>query len=87
MVMKRFLLVLAVVAAGACNKPTADECRQAITNMETLLDEGAAKNFDVEGEVRRCRGGSTKEAVTCAIKAKSKADLDACSFRAPKSAK
>jgi len=85
--MKRFLVVLAIVAAGACNKPTAEECRQAITNMETLLDEGAAKNFDVEGEVRRCRGGSSKEAVTCAIKAKSKADLDACAFRATKSTK
>jgi hypothetical protein len=87
MVMKRFLLVLAVLASGACNKPTADECREAIVNMESLLDEGAAKNFDIEGEIRRCRGGSTKDAVTCAAKAKTKAELDACSFRAVKSAK
>lgn len=85
--MKRFLLVLAVIAGGACNKPTADECREAIVNMESLLDEGAAKNFDIEGEIRRCRGGSTKDAVACAAKAKTKAELDACSFRTVKSTK
>lgn len=85
--MKRFLLVLAVAGAGACNKPSADECRQAIVNMETLLDSGAANDVDIEGEIRRCRGGSTKEAVACAIKAKSRAELDACAFRARKNAK
>lgn len=85
--MKRFLLVLAVAGAGACNKPSADECRQAIANMGALLDSGAAKNFDIEGEIRRCRGGSTKDAVACAIKARSRAELDACAFRAPRSAK
>src|SRR5262249_10956297 len=73
MVMKRFLLVLAALTplgAGACNKPTPDDCRKAITNMERLLGtEAAARNADNEGEVRRCRGGSTKEAVACAIKA------------------
>jgi len=47
---------LAVSGALGCNKPTADECRQAITNMEKLLGtEAAARNTDNEGEVRRCR--------------------------------
>ena len=85
--MKRFLFVLAIAGAGACNKPSAEECHQAIVNMEALLDQGAAKNADIEGEVRRCRGGSTKEAVACAIKAKSKDELDACAFRKTKSTK
>jgi hypothetical protein len=90
MVMKRFVVtivaVLAVVAAAACNKPTADECRQAIINMEKLLGtEQAARNADNEGEVRRCRGGSSKEAVDCAIKAKTLDELKACAFMAPKS--
>lgn len=83
--MKRFLLILAVAGAGACNKPTADECRAAIVNMQSILSEGATSTtFDVESEVRRCRGGSTQEAVTCAIKAKSQADLEACHFRGAK---
>jgi len=79
---------LAVSGALGCNKPTADECRQAITNMEKLLGtEAAARNTDNEGEVRRCRGGSNKAAVTCAIKATSVAELNACAFRSPKGAK
>ncbi|HEX3757793.1 MAG TPA: hypothetical protein VHW23_03765 [Kofleriaceae bacterium] len=82
--MKRFLLVLAAIAplgAGGCNKPTSDECRQAITHMEELLGtEATARNADVEGEVRRCRGGSSKAAVTCAIGAKTPEDLKGCAF-------
>jgi hypothetical protein len=88
MVMKRFAPVLAVLASlalGACNKPTPEECRAAILNMEKLLGtEAAARNVDNEGEIRRCRGGSSKEAVTCAAKAATLEDLKACAFMAPK---
>ena len=87
--MKRFLLALAVVAAagaGACNKPTPDDCRQAIANMEKLLGtDSVVRATDNDGEVRRCRGGSSKEAVDCAIKAKSLEELKACAFMSPKS--
>ena len=84
--MKRFALVLAVLASlGACNKPTPEECRAAILNMEKLLGtEAAARNVDNEGEIRRCRGGSSKEAVTCAGKAATLEDLKACAFMTPK---
>jgi hypothetical protein len=88
MVMKRFAPVLAVLASlalGACNKPTPEECRAAILNMEKLLGtEAAARNVDNEGEIRRCRGGSSKEAVTCAAKAATLEDLKACTFMTPK---
>jgi hypothetical protein len=88
MVMKRFLLVFAALAplgAGACNKPTQDDCRQAIANMERLLGtEASSRNADNEGEVRRCRGGSTKDAVACAIKATTVEELKACKFRGAK---
>jgi len=78
--MKRFLLVLAAVAGG-CNKPTPEDCRQAITHMEALLGtEAAGRNADIEGEVRRCRGGSKKEAVACAISARTLDELNACAF-------
>lgn len=91
--MKRFVLVLAALAApvlaasgAGCNKPTPDDCRKAIDNMEKLLGtDAAARNIDNEGEVRRCRGGSSKEAVTCAIKASSIEELKACAFMSPKS--
>src|SRR5262249_47264630 len=88
MVMKRFLLVLAALAplgAGACNKPTPDDCRKAISNMERVLGtEAAARNTGNEREVRRCRGGSTKEAVACAIKATTTEELKACAFMGSK---
>lgn len=80
--MKRFLLVLATFAplgAGACNKPNPEDCRKAIANMERLLGtEAAARSADNDGEVRRCRGGSTKENVACAIKATTVEELQAC---------
>jgi hypothetical protein len=84
MVMKRFLLVVVAVAGiGACNKPTADDCRQAIKHMQELLGtDTAARNTDNEAEVRLCKGGSSREAVACAIKASTLEDLKACDFMA-----
>jgi hypothetical protein len=89
MVMKRFLLVAAVmVSASACNKPALDDCRRAISNMQKLLGTDiAGKNSDIEGDVRRCKGGSSQEAVACAIKASSLAELKACDFMGTKSNK
>jgi hypothetical protein len=88
MVMKRFLFILVALAplgAGACNKPTPEDCRKAITNMEHLLGtEAASRNTDNDSEVRRCRGGSTKENVACAIKATTVEELHACGFRGSK---
>ena len=75
----------AVVGLGACNKPEADDCRSAIANMQKLLGtDTSAKNVDSEGEVRRCKGGSTREAVACAIKATTLDELRACKFMGTK---
>jgi len=89
MVMKRFLLIaIAMVSAGGCDKPTADECRQAITNMMTLEHTDTnSRTFDIEGEVRRCKGGSRKATVACATKATTLDELNACDFRKAKSPK
>jgi hypothetical protein len=92
MVMKRFLfIVVAILGAGgasACEKPSADDCRRAINNMLQLMHtDNTAKDSDIESEVRRCKGGSSKEAVACAIKAQSQEELKACNFWGAKSAK
>jgi len=78
--------VLAVLTSSACKgKPTDAECRAAISNMEKVLGtEALSRNTDTEGEVRRCRGGSSKAAVTCAAKAATLEDLKACAFMTPK---
>jgi len=88
MVMKRFLFVATLLGGSmiaGCNKPTPDECRAAITKMEKLLGtEASARLVDNEGEIRRCRGGSTKESVTCAANANTLEELKACAFMSPK---
>jgi hypothetical protein len=91
MVMKRFLLSVVAVAglasAGACDKPTGDDCRSAITNMEKLLGNDPAasgRTSELEGEVRRCKGGSSREAVACANQATTVAALKACDFMTAK---
>jgi hypothetical protein len=77
--------VLGVASLGACNKPELDDCRKAIANMQKLLGtDAAAKNVDNEGEVRRCKGGSSREAVACAIKATTLDELKACEFMGSK---
>jgi hypothetical protein len=78
----------AIGALGGCDKPAADDCRQAIVNMQKLLGtDVAAKNADNESEVRRCKGGSSKDAVACAIKATTLDELKACDFMGAKAKK
>lgn len=86
--MKRFLLVLAALVplgTGACNKPTQDDCRKAVANVERLLGtEATARNTDNDAEVRRCRGGSTEENVACMIRATTVEELHACGVKGSK---
>src|SRR5262249_8967112 len=72
-----------VAGVGACNKPTADDCRTAIANMQRLLGtDGASRDANNEAEVRRCKGGSSRDAVACAAKATTLDELKACEFMA-----
>ncbi len=74
-------LIAALVLGTACSKPSEEDCRKALNNMQVLMGtEYVAKNEDMQGEVRRCRGGSSKKSVDCAIAAKSLGDLRACDF-------
>lgn len=79
--MTRFALAALVVGAvfAGCNKPSKEDCRKAIENMRALM-RTTQLDTDVEGEVRRCNGGSSKEAVACAIKATTLAELRECKF-------
>ncbi len=77
--MTRASLLLAVVLAVGCNKPSKEDCRKAIENMRSLMHTTQVQT-DVEGEVRRCNGGSKKDAVECAIKATTLDELRTCKF-------
>ncbi|MGE5183976.1 MAG: hypothetical protein ACM31C_18020 [Acidobacteriota bacterium] len=81
--MKR-LFLLAAVALGplaACDKPDPDACRKALANMQHLLGTDTSNDpAALEGEVRRCRGGSSRAAVECATKATTLDELRRCDF-------
>lgn len=67
--------------AAACSKPSEESCKKAIANMQALLGtEHLTQGGDLQGEVRRCRGGSSQKAVDCAIAAKTLDELKACEF-------
>jgi hypothetical protein len=80
--MTRLALLFAVVLATGCaTKPSAEDCRKAIENMQRLMGtDNMRDDGRIEGEVRRCKGGSTKKAVACAIKAQTLDDLRHCEF-------
>lgn len=72
---------VALACAAGCDKPTPDDCEKALRNMQHLLGtEHLSTTASLQGEIRRCRGGSTKEAVACAIKASTLEELKACDF-------
>jgi hypothetical protein len=80
--MNRFvLLMVAAAALGCATKPSEDECRKAISNMQVLMGtENLGDSEMIESQVRRCKGGSSKKSVQCAIKAQTLDDLRKCEF-------
>jgi len=75
------LATVTVLGLSACDKPKPEDCRKALLNMQHLLGtESFNTKSDLEGEVRRCRGGSKRSAVACAIKASTLDELRACDF-------
>lgn len=74
--------VLLALGAGACDKPSSEDCEKALRNMQRILGTDTFNNdtATIQGEVRRCRGASSKTAVACAIKAETLDDLNNCDF-------
>ena len=78
--MKRFAVVLGLVMlAGACDKPSEENCRKALTNVRRLL--GTESPLTDDGaDVRQCKGGSSRQKVECAMNATSIEQLKDCGF-------
>jgi len=73
--------VVAVAGLGGCSKPSEHDCRKAIANMQRLMGtDNLREDGRIESEVRRCKGGSKKRAVECAIKAQTLDELRHCEF-------
>ena len=74
-------LAVTAMSQGACNKPTPDECKKALTNMQQLMGTEAVNTpSTVAAATRRCRGASKKESVNCAAKATTLDELKQCAF-------
>ncbi len=77
------LVIIAMFFLAACDKPTPESCEKALRNMQQLLGTEALNTTgSLQGEIRRCRGGSSKEAVECATRATTLDELHACHFYA-----
>ncbi len=76
-----FVVLALALFVGGCEKPTEDSCRKALDNMRRLMGtDSLTDNNKNEGEVRRCKGGSSKKSVQCAVDATTYAELRACGF-------
>jgi len=75
---RSFALVVMTFAIG-CDKPDEESCKKAIENMRKLMGTQAYAT-DLAPPIRRCRSGSSKEAVECASKATSRIELEKCGF-------
>ena len=67
--------------SSACNKPTEEDCRKAIANMQKLLGtDNLSQTEDLAARSGAAAAARSKEAVECAIKATSLDELRACDF-------
>jgi len=74
-------VVFAIALLAACDKPSKDDCRKALVNMQHLMGtESLSETESLDGEVRRCMGGSSTKSVACAIKATTLDELRHCDF-------
>jgi hypothetical protein len=77
-----FASLFVLASSASCGgKPTDDECRQAIANMQRITNM-SDQNLNIEAEVRRCRSTASKATVSCLTAAKTEADLKGCEERA-----
>jgi hypothetical protein len=78
--MRALLVLLVVLASVGCgNKPTEEQCKKAIANIQKLSGiDSTTDETETLAAIRKCRGQSTREAADCMINAKSLDELDGC---------
>ena len=73
------LLVLGALGGAGCSKPTADDCRKAVLNLQRLRGlDTSSQAPDVEQFVRKCRATGSPEVVHCIINASTAAEVERC---------
>jgi len=73
------LVVLLLGLLGCSARPTEEECKKAIANMQKIYKyDGANQEAETLAFVRKCRARSSKDNVTCLINATTESDIDVC---------
>ena len=76
-----FGLSFSLALLNCKGRPSDADCKKAIANIQALLGtDKSLSGYDLEGQVRRCRGGARVESVRCAIAAKTLDQLAACNL-------
>ena len=82
MSMRSVLFALSLLCLGgfaACSKPSAEDCRKAVINLQKLRGlDTSPQAPDPEAAVRKCRSTANPKTVACLIRATSAAEADAC---------
>jgi hypothetical protein len=73
----RFLTLVFVLSAAACDKSSENDCQKAVDNINKVLGITADRD-ETAPEVRKCRAQWKKAAVQCAMAAKTKEEVEAC---------
>ena len=75
----RLLAALLLFGLAGCERPTDDECRRAVYNMQKLRGvENDATAPDPEAAIRRCRSSGKKDSTLCLANAKTLEEAKAC---------
>jgi hypothetical protein len=73
----RFVSLLLLLAAAACDKPSEALCQQALDNINKIYGLNPEK-AETRPFVSKCRSQSKKKSVECMIAAKTKEEVEAC---------
>ncbi len=80
--MMRLAASLLLFAAVGCSKPSIEDCRKAVLNMQHIRElDKDPQAPDVEVWVRKCRSTGNTDTVRCIIDAKTAVQLAACEKR------
>ncbi len=77
--MKRLVLIVALGLVGACSKPSAEDCRKAVLNLQRIRGlDTSAHAPDPEAFTRKCRATGDPKIVRCIIDAKTEGEVARC---------
>ncbi len=75
----RWRFALPVLLVFACSRPSEEECRRALLNVQKIRGLADSPNApDPEPAVRKCRATASKDQVECLTAAKTDKDVAAC---------